>query len=845
MAIRPSLRTVADIAMNTRITRRTLLKTAAVFAGSSVTAEVAAWAAQAAPGAAAVGADVAATATSENNPSLTFPAFHELSAWDQSGRWPASWVQCPEATDAPLVTAFRLVFEMPADATVRAHVTADERYELFLDGKRVGRGSERGNLEHWFYESYDLKLSAGNHCLVARVWSLGAFASLPQFHVRHEFLFAAEGEHQKLLSTGLAPWTCKKLDGYAFKSPVYVWGLSAPMTVDGRRFSWGFESGEGAGWTAVKPGERAASGLAAYGLAPARILRQGTLPPMMDQPWSYGTVRLVVAVTAPDTLRIPIDMSAQLADEARAWTALWKGESNLTVPARTCRRVLIDLEDYVCAYPELTVSGGSESLIRVQWAESLRHQPDMWKHEKGNRDEIEGKYFFGMGDSFLPDGGRDRRFDTLWWACGRYVEIVIQTQEEPLTVQRIVFHETRYPLEMATTFNCSDPQTNGLIPLLKRGMQMCAHETFVDCPYYEQMQYAADARIEALCSYLMTRDDRLPRKAMFLIDRSRHANGLTESRYPVREPQFIPWFSLLWIGMVHDYARWRNDPAFVRMLMPGIRAVLEAFLARLDSQGRLRTPEGWNNTDATRETGLSGLTHWLLIGTLQLAAELELAFGERELGARYERQASELAQVADQLFWDDNAGAYADSPDKRDFSEPVQCLAVLSGRIPERRLNVMRQTLQSSRSLRPATVHTTHYLFETCQRLGLAEKFYARLKFWHDLQRQGLKTPIETAEPTRSDCHAWAAHPLIHFYTLILGVRPSSFGFQSVVIAPQLGPLSHASGNLVHPQGGEISVAFRREGDRLRGQIKLPEGTTGVLRLPSGDTQLKPGWFEF
>jgi hypothetical protein len=51
--------------------------------------------------------------------------------------------------------------------------------------------------------------------------------------------------------------------------------------------------------------------------------------------------------------------------------------------------VLLDLENYFCAYPEVCVSGGAGSQVRVHWQEALFEE--LWKIDKGNRDEIEGK----------------------------------------------------------------------------------------------------------------------------------------------------------------------------------------------------------------------------------------------------------------------------------------------------------------------------------------------------------------------------------------------------------------------------------------------------------------------
>jgi alpha-L-rhamnosidase len=773
-----------------------------------------------------------------------FPALFEKTEWDRRGKWSASWVGCADAEQAPVVAAYRLRFDTPTATTVRLRVSADERYDLFLDGRRIGRGSERGNLEHWFYESFEVALAAGAHVLVARVFSLGPLAPLAQFQVRPAFLLAAEGDAAKRLETGTAPWEAQRLPGYSFEPPVYVWGLAAPVTVDAAAFAWGFERGEGEGWRPVLVHERASSALADYGIAPSRYLQAGTLPAMIDRPWTRGRVRHVSAPPSLDTLPIPVRATDHLEHETAAWQELVLGRAPLVVPANTLRRVIVDLENYVCAYPELVTSGGTGSLVRLQFAEALREANDKWNFAKGNRDTIEGRYFLGMGDSFRPDGG-ERRFDTLWFAAGRYLEVVVRTDAEPLVLKSLGSRETRYPLELESRFTAADPELDALQPILVRGMQMCAHETYFDCPYFEQMQYVADARVEALVQYVMTRDDRLPRKALYLIDASRHASGLTESRYPVREPQFIPWFSLVWIGAVHDYACWRDDAGFVRALLPGVRGVIEAFLARRDSDGLVRTPEGWNDSEGTKEREKSGLTHWMLVWTLRLAAELEDGFGEPEPAGRFRRLANELAGSSDQAFWNERTGLYSDSPGGGECSELVQCLALLCGGLPPPRRERVSETLLRGGAADPVTVHTTHYLFEVCRLLGRPQVVFDRLAFWVELGRQGLRTPVESAEPTRSDCHAWGSHPLFHFFATLLGIRPAGWGFREVEIAPLLGPLEHASGRLVHPSGGEIVVELEQKGGALHGRVVLPPTVTGTLRLAAGRRPLPAGETRF
>ncbi|HUL78600.1 MAG TPA: alpha-L-rhamnosidase C-terminal domain-containing protein [Vicinamibacteria bacterium] len=776
-------------------------------------------------------------------PSL--PPLFEKTAWDRRGLWDASWVGGADAGAPPLVTAYRLRFDWPSAGSVRLRVSADERYELFLDGRRIGRGPERGTIEHWFYDCHDLALSPGPHVLVARVFSLGPYAPLAQFQVRPAFLLAAEGSEAKRLDTGVAAWEARRLPGYSFEPPVYVWGLAAPVTVEGSAFAWSFERGEGEGWHPVVSHEQAASALVAYGIAPSRYLQAGTLPPMLERPWTRASVRHVAEVPSLDTLKIPVRARDHLPSEAAEWQDLLRGGAALRLPTQTRRRVIVDLEDYVCAYPELVTSGGKGSVVRLQFAEGLRVEPDKWKFAKGNRDEVEGKYFLGMGDTFRPDGGQNRRFESLWFASGRYLEIAILTADEPLTIVGLALSETRYPLEFESRFRASEPELEAFEPMLVRGMQACAHETFFDCPYFEQMQYVGDLRLEALTQYVMTRDDRLTRKALYLVDASRHPSGLTESRSPVRQPQFIPWFSLVWIGAVHDHARWRDDTVFVRGLLPGVRAVLECFLARREGEGIVPTPEGWNDTERTRELERSGLTNWLLGWTLRLAAELEDGFGEPELAARCRRIAAELAAASDRAFWNEPRGLYSDSPGGSVFSELVQSLALLSGGCPEARRERVARGLFQGLGLQRSDVHTLHYLFESARLMQRANLVLDGLHLWSEMRRNGLKTPIESAEPTRSDCHAWGSHPLHHFFATLLGIRPAAWGFRRVEIAPMLGRLESASGRLVHPAGGEIAVDLEQKGAALHGRIVLPSGLTGTLQLPAGPRPLPDGETRF
>ena len=106
------------------------------------------------------------------------------------------------------ISFFRLRNRFAADgAPVEFDVSADERFTLYLDGKRIAEGPHRGLVEHWYYQTYRIEgLTPGEHLLEAVVWQLGLHAPLAQLSYRGGFVLKAAGAYDKRLTTGKGPW---------------------------------------------------------------------------------------------------------------------------------------------------------------------------------------------------------------------------------------------------------------------------------------------------------------------------------------------------------------------------------------------------------------------------------------------------------------------------------------------------------------------------------------------------------------------------------------------------------------------------------------------------------------
>ena len=183
-------------------------------------------------------------------------------------------------------------------------------------------------------------------------------------------------------------------------------------------------------------------------------------------------------------------------------------------------------------------SGGKNATIALKYAEALYDN----NYDKGNRDEIEGKKLHGVTDSLIANGKKQQTFTPLYWKTFRYLQLSVQTGSEPITIEQLYSLATGYPFQRATTFSSDDPQLTQILNIGWRTARMCAMETYMDCPYYEQLQYIGDTRIQAMITYYNTTDDRLARQAINAISDSRLAEGVTQGRYPALGDNIISTF---------------------------------------------------------------------------------------------------------------------------------------------------------------------------------------------------------------------------------------------------------------------------------------------------------------
>ena len=765
--------------------------------------------------------------------------------------WNAKWISVPQAPALDYgVYYFRKDIDLSAvPARYPVHVTGDNRYKLYVNEALVSLGPAKGDAAHWNYETVDLApyLKPGKNVIAAVVYNEGNLRPISQVSVESGFLLQGEDEAAGLFTD--RSWRCIQDPAYSRVSAIV------------------------SGYYAAGPGERVDLNLsitdwqkAGADLSAWKPAREGAAGEPKDVMSSNETdTHCLVPSQLPQMERTPFRI----------------GEA-FTVPAHASKEILLDNKVLTNAYFHLRMSGGKGAEVHVGYAESLyipdgtgptyqltpeqlAQVPEEFLNYvlapkvkgKGNRNDTEGKIFVGREDQLVSNGRDGQEFTTLSWRTFRYVRLTVETKDEPLRIEDISGIFTGYPFTLDASLDTDKRELQDMLETGWRTARLCAWETYMDCPYYEQLQYLGDTRIQALITLYNSKDDRLVRNFLHQADISRNVDGITKGRYPSAVPNYIQPYALSYIYALHDYMMYGGDTQFVMDLLPGAEQILHYFSRYQLPDGRLKDLPGWSFSDWVEDRpnwsngapqkgadGCSILMDLQLLYALQLMAHMEEVRGNTWQAGEYRNRAARLTDGVRKSYWNAAKGLFADRVEQDTYSQHGNALAILCGIAADPK--ALAQKMLADETLAQCTVYYKYYLHEALVKAGLGDGYLDWLDIWRNNMALGLSTWAETSDlnGTRSDCHAWGASPNIELYRTVLGIDSDAVAFRKVRIEPHLGDIRQIGGTIPHPDGS-ISVRYQVQGGRLQATVELPDGVDGTLvwkgkkkRLHSGINNL-------
>lgn len=747
--------------------------------------------------------------------------------------WNANWAWSHNRGGHGLTTRlFRRSFELDTvPDSLRVHVSADSRYRLWINGEAIGRGPIKGTLEHYFFETYDLgpHLRPGLNVLAAEVRWFGTNAPVSEVHSPVPGLLVqgpeshdldTPGQWKVLVSEAVTPDTTSRIGN----ASTFLNHLERVDTA-ALRPGWTDRNYDDGNWQQavfIDPVE----GTPQCGVFPRRDLQPRDVPALIEEPCRFKRA-----------IRDHTEIAHPFGSEPNGWR----------VEAGQAGEIVLDAGHLTTGYPELKIRGGVGRQVRITYTEATGHFDPANPHlalVKAVRDDLSGE-ILGYRDTLALDG-LDLDYEPFHWRTFWFIRIEITAGPTPVDITDVTYRFTTFPQDFTATYASSDPDTERMWANSIRTLQLCAHETYEDCPYYEQLNYIADTRLQILASYHLANDTRLARRTIRLYRDSLRPDGLVGSRIPSHQSQILPYFALIWILTVEDY--WQHvgqaDRAFVRSCLYAVDGILWFFRERQGANGYIGPIPPWSMVDRADEweggmppaieAGESTYLACLYILALDAGVRLHTEAGEPLDALRWRDLPETLRRTVRSTAWSEEEGLYLEGPGRTDdrLSQHAQCLAILSDTAtPDQTARILRRLI-SDESLIPMHLMQSYYLGQTLEKAGAYGGFHQHvLERWRAMLKNNLSTWQEYPDPTRSDCHAWSSWIAVDFITTVLGVRPGSPGWGRVRIQPAIDSLDHARGSTPTP-AGTVTVSWRKEAGQLHLEAETPTGVPVDLMLP-------------
>lgn len=761
----------------------------------------------------------------------------------------SKWIWCSEWKEEnnsiPTMVLFRKTIEIeniPERAVI--NISADSRYKLYINEHLVEVGPSKGDSQIWFLDKidittylrkgknviavmvlrYPLKLAGGNQSIIC--------TNCPGLYVDGTCIdinkknYSISGDATWKYSINKEIKIVPEAQGFA---PLYIY-----EEVHGQKSTWN--------WKEIDYNDSGWNEAVAYHKSQIRdAVSPGNLQPR-NIPFMYKRKRNFFGIKHIKKSKSDILI----------WNKMLDGSGYVQIPAGSEEIVEIDAGEEMTGYYKLLLEGGENCEIIILQSEAYVQNNQVTEGnipvKKDRLDNING-HLEGYKDFYFPSGEGTvknlEEYEPFWFRTFRFIQLKVITKEKPLTIHGFDYVETGYPLDIKTKVVTSDKTLHEIWDLSKRTLQRCMHETYEDCPFYEQLQYAMDSRAQILYTYASAADDRLARKCMDDFKRAQRYDGMISSAYPNTKPNVIPGFSIFYILMLHDHMMYFGDKQLISYHMPSVESILYFFEKNKTEKGYVdkiggyhRQSKFWSFIDWTSEwkigvpnaikEGTITMESLLYIMGLQKAAELAEYVGRVELSRQYLLEAKSI-QESIRTYCIGNNGMIQDGPGIEEYSQHCQIFSILTNTvdIETGRRNLLR-TIEETELYIQCSVAMTLYLFHAMELTGLYEYTDKYWDIWREMLQNNMTTSAESNSYSRSDCHAWGAVALYELPATTLGVRPASPGFESVFIRPVTGYLSHASGSVITPKG-IVEVSWTKESGDLHLDYSVPEGMKVLL----------------
>lgn len=759
----------------------------------------------------------------------------------------ANWIWTPDWHDedkhVPRLVLFRKEIKLAQVKKAVVQISADSRYKLYINSKLVEVGPCKGDSEVWYMDRINVTdfMKPGINVIAIEVLRYPLEKEKGNYSVfRTEYpglIFQLDNNItsdnqvnmiQNVISDN--SWECFVNRNFKIISESDVF---APLKIyenvkgDSSLKGWSEQRFQSKGWSTAQEYDQ-------YQIS--RQVSPGNLLPR-PIPFLYRKkAKFNQIINSDDT-------------QPTRWKRLINGTGTVTVAKNSSQMVEISAGEEMTGYLKLSMCQGAGSHIKILQSEAyvqdeMTSTNGMAIPVKTNREDYIHGHLNGFTDNYTVAGfgstDKPETYAPFWFRTFRFIRLEIKTGANPLKITDISYEETGYPLSVKTKVQTSDKSLDAIWKISERTLRRCMHETYEDCPFYEQIQYAMDTRAQILYTYQVSADDCLARKCLDDLQRSQRYDGLLNCSAPNYTSNVIPTFSIYYILMVQDHYQYFGDESLVKKHWPTILRILDFFDKHLDKRGIVSkigglnivdrfwsftdwTPE-WNQTSGVPVATLKGpITAESLVYLLGLesAADLANSLQEYSVEKSLAKRISNLKRSLKAYCVGSNE-MLQDGPGIDTYSQQTQVFGILSGVLEgSKARNILKETITHREKYAQCSVALSFYLFRALEKTNLYAYTNDYWNIWRRMVANNCSTCIEAEAGDRSECHGWGALILYELPAVSLGVRPTKPGYAEMLVNPEIGYMDFAKGFVVTPRG-KVSVEWHKENEQIFINITAP-----------------------
>ena len=751
--------------------------------------------------------------------------------------WHADWIKRLTVEPADSTTTFQIqsgfgvwlpkdeytyvrkeaVLDSSPIVRARAYISADQQYELYVNGTLAGKGEAYSFPDEQYYETQDITglLHAGTANAFGVIYSWqgpgkgrapgtpGVIAHISVLHADGTSEVVTTDGSWRVLAGAWLPGTQRDEEGDPVDYTENIDGLLEPV-----------------GWD--RPG------YAALGWLPATVIG-----PHPVAPWTHlvsARTRITYTPVRPVSLKV-LSSGAVVADFGAVYAGI----------------------------PEVTFHGGIPGHVVAMHAGFLLDP-------SGTVSVTRGTQHTDMSYSYVQRGGVEtfRPFDYLAF---RYLQIDDPIGRLSAGDVTLLARHAAVPDVDAGTFTSSDPTLDAVYRLAAHSALYTMQEQFVDTPAREKGSWLGDGRNESEAAMAAFDDVNMTRKSLLEFAESQArfwssgpSRGTINKLYPTGiGPGNIPEGTEMYPDWVWQYWQRTGDRATLATLLPVVENVSDLLWRNVDQSDGL----------VTNYTGTSGaeyptdmLLNELAVRDFSDVADLEAALGRSPAQSRH-RAAVVTQGINAHLVAPDGlyvAGLDANHHEvlegqgslNAETRQGDNAYALLFGIVPRARRAAVEGWVTAHGMSTPPI-----FAGDMVQAIGLSGDDRAALHLltdahepgWANILARGGTFGWEVWNPVDDDIpiggtplgsffgngdtmsHGFSANVLVAIQQSLLGVRAASPGFATFVVQPPPHVLTHASGTVPTPHG-PISVSWQRSPTYTL-DITVPPNTTALVTLPT------------